>query len=245
MSSPFFLLARIDEDSYQVIKENNYQYPQKAASLIKVFYALEVLRRLEEGLIKDQPIKITSDAVSDYGTNILVDLMGDQNEVWLNIQTLVGLMVKYSCNSSTDILLKNCLPEVGQLNEIAKNVWDLKTLKMDNQNKLVSLDDLAKLFIAIFGSNPKLKKYNQFLKEKLKTSRNIYYLFDQLEVKVLGSKSGTLQKDNAYFINDSGVIEINGKVYFIGVMISDLKISVAVIKARQIGKDLVESLKSH
>lgn len=225
MSSNSFLLAKINRDNFEVIKEENFNQPKKAASLVKVSYALEILKRLEDGLIKEELVKITPDMVSNYGTNVLVDLVDEKNQISLSVQTLVGLMIKYSCNSSAAILLQKYLPN------------------MKKEEKLVSLEEMARLFTEIFGENPRLKKYNEFLKDKLKTSRNIYYLFDQLEVNVLGSKSGTLNKDSVYYINDSGVVEFGGKRYFVGAMVSDKNISTAVLTIRNLGKELVRDLK--
>lgn len=246
MSSQYsFLLAKISS-SNGVIKQHKAENIGEAASLIKVFYALEVLRRLEQGLIKKKSIKIKPEMVSKYGTNVLGGLLDQNSSLTLSVQSLVGLMIKYSCNSSTDILRKYLLPDSKSLQKIARDIWGLNSLKLIENGKDVkraSVTDIYKLFQAIFSSKPALKKYNNFLQEKLKTSRNIYYLFDQLEVNVLGSKSGTLQKDGYYFINDSGVIEIGKQKYFIVAMVKDKKISSAVLQIRKIGRRLLKDLK--
>lgn len=216
-----YLLAKLDG---QILAEQNSHQELTAASLVKTFYALDIFKKIEDGSLEDRLIDITQEMVSNYGTNVLGDLATGENIIKLNISTLVGLMIKYSCNSSTSILKDHISPSII--------------------SETTSLEKLLNLFQKIFGDNPVLEKYNEILQYNLKTSRNIFYMFDQLEVKVLGSKSGTLQQDGYYYIGDSGVIEINGERYFLAAIVKRERISDAVIQIRQIGKQMAEAIKA-
>lgn len=215
-----FILAQVNGE---VITEQNSGTPLVSASLIKLLYANEILSQIESGKLSDDPILITPDMVSKYGTNVLGDLVNGKNQISLSPSSLTGLMIKYSCNSSSSILRKY--------------------LSDDLISDTITLKKLREEFEKVYADPPKLQTYNDFLKNELKTSRNIYYLFDQLGVNVLGSKSGTLQKDGVYWIGDSGVIEDNGQKYFIASIVSREKISDAVIEIRKIGKALVNLIR--
>ncbi len=240
-----YLLVKLGSQGHRVIKEYWFQKLGEAASLIKIFYALEILRRIEKGLIKNKSlVNIKPDMVSKYGTNVLGDLFEGKDEIRLSLKTLIGLMIKFSCNSSTSILKDLYLPSWKELQNIAKEIWGLQDIVLVGTNgehvNKISLRDMYKLYDWIYRERPMLLHTNEFLKEKLKSSVNIYYLFDQLEIKILGLKTGTLFKDGYYWINDSGVIEINNQKYFLGAMVKDKHISKAVIRIREIGKDFIE-----
>ena len=96
------------------------------------------------------------------------------------------------------------------------------------------------LYKQIYNGN---EKYKVIVREALRESRNIYYLFDQKNIKILGSKSGTIFKDGLYWISDSGIIKIGNKKYFLSAVVARKKISVAVKEIRRIGDGLINLLK--
>lgn len=214
--------------------------PREAASLSKIFLALETTERLDKGEVKNHNLEITKKDVAGYGSDILVDLVSTSNKLYLDIKTLVGLMVKYSCNSSAFILANKMLAKRNALQKKATKYWKLRSVKLikkygDLDNKF-SLEDILKVYEIIFSKSGELW---DFLRDKLKTSRNIYYLFDQLEVSVIASKSGTIFKDGYYWVSDTGVIKVGNKKYFVGAIIKRKRISTAVKKIRSIGKRMI------
>lgn len=237
------IAVKLDSEKNLILAEYNSYTPREAASMIKVFYALEVFRRIEIGLIKNEKVEIKSDMVNQYGSNVLGDIVNNGNTVRFDLETLICLMLKYSCNSSTSILKKYFLPSEKDLEKLAHDIWGLRNLIFINSNgkneNKISLHDMFILYNWIYGLNPMLQIYNSSLKEKLRKSRNIFYLFDQLELQMLGSKSGTLFKNGFYWINDSGIVEIQNQKYFLGASVKRRKISNAVLQIRKIGKDLV------
>ena len=240
-----FLLAELLPRGVKILVERNFKVAQEAASVAKVFLAAETIRLLESEKIHNQQIKIKKSSVEFRGTDVLADMVGKGNTVSLDILTLIGLMVKYSCNSSALVLSKEMLPNRKFLDRVAKNVWRLKDSKLATKDgkrlNRFSLRDLLLIFSVIYS---KRGNFWEFLREKLKTSRNIYYLFDQQELDILGSKSGTKKVGSTYFINDCGVFRYNNTIYFMGAMVSNKSISRAVLRIREIGKELVSKLKS-
>lgn len=238
-----YLLAEISPNN-TIVFEKNVSKSMHAASLIKVFYALEALRLLEEGKISNKSISITKDMINDYGTNVLADIVSENTAVNLNIYALIFLMLKYSCNSATKIILDNFLPDRKSLNKIADELYGLDGVRLIDENgdflNEITILDLFKLYSLIYGEKKILNKENDFLQQKLSTGRGIYYLFDQLGVKILGSKTGTLLENGNYWVGDSGVIEINGKQYFMAAIVKDISIQKAVIRVRDLGKEMVK-----
>jgi hypothetical protein len=245
MLSSSFLLAKFTPTGAEILEGKDFRKAKEAASVAKVFLAAEIIRLMEEGRVKNSQILIKRSDIEAYGTDVLADIVKNNNVVNLDVLTLIGLMIKYSCNSSASILSKRILPKRRDLDKVAKDVWELKDSKLAAKdgrrlNKF-SLGDLLLIFRKIYGEEGKL--WN-FLKEKLRTSRNIYYLFDQKEIEILGCKSGTKKVGPKYFINDCGVFRYNDEVYFMGAMVSDRSISRAVLGIRKIGEDLLLKLDS-
>ena len=140
-------------------------------------------------------------------------------------------------------MANNFLEGRKKLQENAEKIWGLKNISLINKTGVVasdfSLADFLKLFQFIYSKTTKNWRY---LQEKLKTSRNIYYLFDQLELEILGSKSGTGKLDGLYWISDCGIFKKDGKTYFMGAIVSNKKISSAVLRIRKVGKELLSKL---
>lgn len=238
--SESFLLAELLKDgACCVIYEKNAKTALPAASLVKVFLAAELLRLIDEGKIKNRVVKVQKNDLEGTGTDVLVDIVGGKNRVFVDALTLMGLMIKYSCNSSTLILSKEFLPERKFLQDRAKNIWGLKNAVLLEKNDEVvskfSLFDFLTIFQFIYSKSGKNWK---FLRDKLRTSRNIYYLFDQIEINILGTKTGTAKIEDVYWVNNCGIFELGGKHYFMGAMVSDKRISQAVLRIRKIGKML-------
>ncbi|BCX15015.1 MAG: hypothetical protein KatS3mg088_698 [Patescibacteria group bacterium] len=236
-----FLLVRFDSSGAKILADKDSSVAREVASVAKVYLAAEVIRLLETGEINNQQVLIKKEDLDFYGTDVLADLVGENNSISLDVLTLVGLMVKYSCNSSASILSRLFFSSRKMLEKTAKKVWGLKNLKLiseDGQylNKF-SLQDLLTLFRNIYYE--RRGDYWDFLREKLRTSRNIYYLFDQKELEILGCKSGTKKDGSFYFINDCGVFRYNGKTFFMGAMVSNKSISQAVLRIRDIGAELL------
>jgi len=192
-----FVLARLRKNGFEVIFEKDAKFSQNAASLAKVFLAAELLRLIDERRIQNKVVEISRQDLDGTGTDVLIDLVNGRNKIVIDALTLMGLMIKYSCNSSALILAKKFLPKREVLQSNAIKFWGLKDARLvDNKGQLVnyfSLLDFLILFQKIYN---KSGQNWDLLREKLKESRNIYYLFDQLELEVLGSKTGTLKVDN-------------------------------------------------
>ncbi len=60
-----------------------------------------------------------------------------------------------------------------------------------------------------------------------------------MEINILGTKTGTVRIEDVYWIDNCGIVEINGRRYFMGAMVSNPKVSKAVLRIREIGKMLV------
>lgn len=234
------LLVKLLPDKDQILFDFKANTPRKAASLTKTLFALEIARRLESGKMANQQIKVTSDMLEGYGTDILPDLLQGKSEVKLDILTLVNLMLKYSCNSSTAILTRRFLPKRSQLQKIVQKEFGLKNIKLVNQNgeieNLFSLSDFLKVVKQIFSKSTNIYK---LIQKSLKESTNKYYLFDQLEAKILGSKTGTIFENGFYYIGDIGIVEIKNEQYFMGAIIKRRKIQQAILDIRNIGKELL------
>lgn len=241
-----YLLAHLSNKESQILVEKNSNIARDAASVGKVFLAAEFIRLLEAGKVQNSAIEINKNDIQGYGTDVLADIVGIKNLIRIDALTLLGLIIKYSCNSSSYILAKYFLPERRVLDIIAKEDWGLMKVRLVGRNgkylNLFSLRDFLILFEKIYKH--KGIAWN-FLKEKLKTSRNIYYLFDQLGLDMLGSKTGTKKIGNIYHINDCGLFEYSSETYFMGAMVSDKNISKAVLRIREIGRNLVTTLKDN
>lgn len=235
-----YLLAKIENDKAFILHERKSNNPYCSASLTKIFFAAEILRLIDLDKIKNKNIKINQLDIEGLGTDVLSDLVNKNNKISVDTLTLIGLMIKYSCNSSTKILVKKHLPDRKVLQNIATNQWKLKNTKLidsvGNIKTNFSLQDLLIIFKHIYKKQG--KNWN-FLREKLRTSRNIYYLFDQLKLNVLGSKSGTIKIDDKYHISDCGIIKHKNNIYFVGVMVTATEISDAILRIRKIGKKLL------
>lgn len=227
-----------------VVFHHKSHVPKNVASVIKVYFGLEVAKRLHDGEISDKTINVSKKKLAGYGTDVLNDLVAHKNIIKLDVPTLIRLMLKYSCNSSTLILTSEFLPNRKELEDYAKKYWKLKKINLTNQygklESLFSLRDVFTLYKQIYSGN---EKYKILIKNALRESRNIYYLFDQKNIKVLGSKSGTIVKDGLYWISDSGIIEIENKKYFLSAVVARKKISTAVKEIRRIGDGLLSLLK--
>ncbi len=234
------LLAEIEGNRYKVIFEKESFLTFCSASLSKVFLAVEFLRLLDEKKIVNRVITISKEDLEGYGTDVLYDLYKEGNLIKIDGLTLMGLMIKYSCNSSALILSRYFLPRRKVLQRNAHRIWGLKDVTLTSKRGEIltyfSLMDFLILFKYIFS---KEGENWDFLREKLKTSRNIYYLFDQLEIDILGSKSGTQHLNGVYWISNCGLFRLKDKVYFAGASVSSDKISSAVNRIREIGKVLI------
>lgn len=235
-----YLLAKIENNKAFILHERKSNKPFCSASLTKIFFAAEILRLIDIGKIKNNNIKINQLDIDGFGTDVLSDLVNKNNKISVDTLTLIGLMIKYSCNSSTKILVKKHLPDRKVLQNIAISHWKLKNTKLIDSDGVIktdfSLQDLLIIFKHIY--NKQGKNWN-FLREKLRTSRNIYYLFDQLKLNVLGSKSGTIKIDDKYHISDCGIIKHKNNTYFVGAMVTATEISDAILRIRKIGKKLL------
>lgn len=239
-----FVLARLGDKSSKVIYEKNSDTAYPSASLVKVFFAAELLRLIEKGEVRNKVIEISENDLDGTGTDVLVDIVGRRNKLFVDAITLMGLMIKYSCNSSALILTRKFLPERKVLQQNAYQFWGLENVCLVGEDGSIrndfSLVDFLVLFQKIYA---KSGQNWEFLREKLKESRNIYYLFDQLELEILGSKTGTFKVDGWYWVNNCGVINFRGKRYFLGAMVSRQRISKAVKRIRKIGRDMLGVIK--
>lgn len=227
----------------RVLIDINSHLPKEIASLSKIFLALETVERIERKNILNNSIVINKEDLAGYGTDVLSDIISKRNYVMLDILTLVGLMIKYSCNSSAVILANKILQPRTNLEKRAVDYWKLKNVSLvSKEGKLsnkFSLRHMYKIYQVIFE---KKGRSWDFLREKMKTSRNIYYLLDQLNVKVIASKSGTVFKSGHYWVSDTGIIQINDDNYFIGATVKRKKISTAVKSIRLIGREIILDL---
>lgn len=237
-----FLLKDITNNQTIISKNSNLSL--NTASLAKVFYALEVLDRLDKKQIINKSIRIQKKDVEGYGTDVLNDLIGGNNVIKIDLMTLVGLMLKYSCNSSTKLIVDNFLGDRKLLQNEAIQKWNLFGTqlvdKRGNVEAKFSIDDLSNIFSRIYEGDDKNWLYVQ---NKLKESRNIYYLLDQKEINVLGSKSGTANVNGIYWVSNCAMFQIGEHIYFIGAVVSNKHISKAVQKIRQIGKTLINKIR--
>ena len=237
-------MIEIGPEKDVVIFDHKPQVLRNVASVIKIYFGLEVARRLHNSKVSDKTVSINRKKLAGYGTDVLNDLVARKNIIKLDAPTLIKLMLKYSCNSSTRILTSEFLPERKELEDHAKEYWKLKKIKLINQQgkieKLLSLRDVFTLYKQIYNGN---EKYKVIVREALRESRNIYYLFDQKNIKILGSKSGTIFKDGLYWISDSGIIKTGNKKYFLSAVVARKDISVAVKEIRRIGEGLISLLK--
>ena len=237
------LLVRGMSSNKKVLIDFNSHLPREIASLSKIFLALETIERLERKDIPNKSFIISKDDVAGYGTDVLSDLLSKQNQIRLDTLTLVGLMIKYSCNSSAAILANKILYPRSGLEKRAVDYWKLKNVSLvSKEGKLsnkFSLRHIFKMYQEIFK---KRGRGWDFLREKMKTSRNIYYLFDQLNINVVASKSGTVFKNGYYWISDTGIVEIKGHNYYLGAIVKRKRISTAVKSIRTIGRNIKTEL---
>ncbi len=106
------LLAELMQgEGCQIIYEKNAKVFLPAASLAKFFFAAELLRLIDEGRVENRVVAVRKDELDGTGTDVLVDIVGGRNKIFVDALTLMGLMIKYSCNSSTLVLSKKFLPK--------------------------------------------------------------------------------------------------------------------------------------
>lgn len=238
-----FLLAALSDKGIKIIEEKNLDISKYAASLSKVFLAAEFINLLELGEVENKTMYIKKSYLAGYGTDVLSDLVSENNTIKIDGLTLMGLMIKYSCNSSAHIIAKYYLQAHKVQYKNAVDFWASKSNKINspavNKRNYFSLKDLLIIFRKVYTTKG---DYWNFLRVKLKTSRNIYRLFDQKEIEILGSKSGTAKIKDEYFVNDFGVFNLGKRTYLIGTMVTDKSISKAVIRIRKIGQYLITNL---
>jgi hypothetical protein len=229
------LFCKFSKNKSEIIFEHNADIPRTAASITKVLYAAEILRRLNKGEISNEQIKIDNKSLAGYGTDVLSDLIEGKNQVYLDVETLVKLMIKYSCNSSTLILNRKYLQDFDDI-ERASKYWGVRSF--DRKNNKLSVKDIFMLYKKIYTLDA---DWLNLLKASLKEARSIYRLFDLNKINLLGSKSGTLFQDGIYTIGDSGVFEFNNETYFLGAIFSDKSITSGISRMRNLGRKLINS----
>lgn len=226
-------------DSQEVIFEHNTEKLFDAASLVKVFYAAVIAKEMVAGHISDEVIAISSGSVNIPGTNVLKDVLPQGGVINLPASILVGLMLKYSCNASTQLLFDQYFRSSHILEDYIDK-YQLTGVKLyDDSGKWInywSLRDITEVFADLYIIPENYGQLGIQIRQHLSESRGIYYLFDQLGIEVLGSKTGTNSGENCAQINNIGVVVKNGIQYAWGAMVSENHISDGVLEIRRLGR---------
>lgn len=240
----FVVFSELKDGKNGLLFEHNSTTVVTTASLTKVLYAAEIARMLHHGEIENESVHIDGSMLAGYGTDILSDLFSNSNKLVLDVVTLMKLMIKYSCNSSTLILSNRYLSDRRKLERCASKYWGMENVhlkysidksKVENEMQLI---DLLSLLRKIYLND---SEWLNIVRDSLKEAKSIYRLFDQQKINLIGSKSGTFfdEKGN-YWIGDLGVFERKGKTFFISAVCKSRNKFEAVERIRSIGRMLLK-----
>lgn len=232
-------------DSGRVLFSHNADKTFEAASVVKVYYAAVLGSMITGGRVENKLISVDTRMVLQEGTNILRDIIPDGGKLNLPTSVLIRLMLKYSCNASTQVLFDNYFSGQKSLEEHFAYYKIKKAEPYDNNGNwknFWSIDDLVRVFEDIYLQPQIYGSTGKLIRESLQQSRNIYYLFDQLGVKVLGTKAGTVVNKTGAQVNNIGIVDIGGQRYTWGAMINRDKINEAVEVIRGIGKETLKQI---
>jgi hypothetical protein len=229
-----YLLANINTGQCILSKNPDSQF--EAASLTKVLYASEIVKKATLSDI----ITVTKDQVVGYGTDVLPKLFLHQDSLHISIDSLLNLMLTYSCNTSTRVLLDYFFPvRETILSQLSEYNLESTELRFENKEIVVNkttLQDLFRIYTFIFN-NVTLTEF--FTK---KNAINIFYLFDQIPISLVTSKTGMVKENNIYTVGNTGVVTHHGEYYFLGGYSSANDIRSAVIALRNSGKTMFDHL---
>lgn len=228
------IVKRIDN------KKEIYKYNSEkkiiSASVIKVPIMLAVFEEIKKGNVKlDTNILVKKEDIL-YDTNIFKN-----KDQYYSLEELISWMITYSNNTATNVIIKTF--GINKINEYIKNILKLKSTHLERYmldykaienglNNFTSQEDMLNIFEKLF--------HKEILTEEL-CIKAIEILYDQhikdqimkyidKEVKY-AHKTGSLD-----FLNhDVGVMNINGKLFYIGV-------SVLRSKYKEGNKELVANL---
>jgi len=88
MLSSSFLLAKFTPTGAEILEGKDFRKAKEAASVAKVFLAAEIIRLIEEGRVKNSQILIKRSDIEAYGTDVLADIVKNNNVVNLDVLTL-------------------------------------------------------------------------------------------------------------------------------------------------------------
>lgn len=244
-----YILYSLEEN--KIIKQYNANYWFRAASLVKLVYAIELMRKIERGELKNEKVKIIDKYLLDEGTNILRDLTLDNtSSLMLPLKTLIRLMLKHSCNGSTYAIWDHLVPTDKFRNRLS-SIWKLDTRIFDNSGNFKNTmrpTDILTTYQHIYGNNSDIltKETKKFLQNCLEEGKSRYSIFDQksFNIKILGCKGGQLFEPapiNKAYYHGSGVFQVKNsdKKYIIVVMTESSNLAIAREKTRKIGKKLL------
>lgn len=245
-----YLLYSLDED--KVVSQNNQNYWFKAASIVKLIYAIDLMHQIERGEIKKQKIKIIDKYLINEGTNLLRDLTLDSSsQPTLSLKTLIRLMLKYSCNGSTHAIWDHIVIPIDKFRNRLGRVWRINTQIFDtagNFNNIMRPTDILEIYRHIYddGLNILGKDAKKFLQDCLEEGKSRYSIFDQktFNIKILGCKGGQIFEPaptNKAYYHDSGafLVRSTGKKYIIITMTESLDFASSRDWTRKIGKKLL------
>lgn len=229
-----YLLANID--SQDILLSHYADTLFEAASLTKTLYAALIAETADFS----QVLTISKDQLAGYGTDVLPKLFMHKDTHEISVESLLNLMLIYSCNSSTKILLDLFFPERHKITEETSRIG-MKSAHISfidnkiNENKL-TLRDCFTLYQYIWTN----KKLRNFFTGK--NSINIFYLFDQLPISLITSKTGMTKEEGIYTVGNTGILVHEDSFYFMAGFAEDQSISNAVTNLRSSGKLMHEHL---
>lgn len=243
-----YILYSLDES--KVIKQKNPNLWFKAASLVKLVYAIDLMRRIERQEPKNKKINI-GNFVANEGTNILRDITLDETtQLCLSLKTLIRLMLKHSCNGSTYAIWDHSVIPVKKFQDRLKNIWKLNTKIFDKAGTFKNIMrpiDFLTIYRHIYDNSLKNinKNSKEFLQNCLEEGKSRYSIFDQKShnIKILGCKGGQIFEiipPKAYFHGSGAfLVKSTGKKYIIVTMTESLDLASARDWTRKIGKELL------
>ncbi len=253
------LKNKINESKYKISvlvkklnsKETIYQYNANeqfvSASTIKVFVLLYSLKEIKEG-------NITLDTVLNIDKKEMLEKakLFEFGATKCSLEELLNWMIINSDNTATNVLIERfgidkidnyIKQDLGLTNTtLQRKMLDFDAIK-NGKNNYISQNDMYITFEKIFNKtilNPILcDKAIEILRNQRSKEFITRYVYQNV---LFANKPGSLEG----LINDSGVMYVNGELYYVGIFIHDFDTKENALKFMgNLGKTIYDYLTSY
>jgi len=229
-SSKISILVR-ELNSTNTIYKYNADKQFVSASTIKVFILLTALDEVKKGTIAlDTFLEVPKKEILE-GTKVF-----EHGPTKCSLEELLNWMIINSDNTATNVLIEQF--SIDTIDKYIKETLDLKNTTLqrkmldfdaikNGKNNYISQNDMYITFDKIFNKTiltPKLcNKAIEILRNQRSKAMITRYIYQNV---LFANKPGSLEG----LINDSGVMCINKKLYYVGIFIHDYKTKEEALK---------------